>query len=224
MMKKKYPVHKKMSIFIVVILSISLIPIGCHFANIHKYGILFLHIDSAVAEDKKTEKDKNNKDKNNTKGSETKKQPCPKCPKCPDPAKVVLKGLAERKAAVDKAEESLKKERKSLNEFKDDLDEKLDRLTKLKKQIEKDIADLTKKKTAAEQKKQAAFEAKMDRLVKMYSGMKPKNAAKIVDKLDLEVAKKIFSRMRETSASQILAYVDSEKAAKISERIAYKQP
>ena len=57
----------------------------------------------------------------------------------------------------------------------------------------------------------------------MYAGMKPKNAALIVDKMNLEVAQEIFLRMREASASQILAFVDSEKAAKISERLAFKR-
>ena len=57
----------------------------------------------------------------------------------------------------------------------------------------------------------------------MYAGMKPKNAAQIVDKMNLEVAQEIFLRMREASAAQILAFVDSGKAAKISERLAFKR-
>jgi flagellar motility protein MotE (MotC chaperone) len=53
--------------------------------------------------------------------------------------------------------------------------------------------------------------------------MKPKRAAKIVDKMELEVARQIFSRMREASAALILSNVDSEKAAKITEHLAYKK-
>ena len=233
---------RKLSILFVVFLLILFVPMKFYFVDIHKSGLhksvfSILKMDSAMAKDKKNEKDKNKsksdkdkkqetgqKNKDTNKDDKTRKRPCPECPKCPDPAKVVFKGLEKREAAIAMAEGKIKNERKELNKLKDQLDDKLDKLSKLKKQIETDLADLNRKKTAAEQQKQAAFEAKMDRLVKMYSGMKPKNAAKIVDKLDLEVAKRIFSRMRETSAAQILAYVESEKAAKISERIAYKKP
>ncbi len=233
-MNKKCYTNKRMLILFFIFMLFLFIPVDFYFNGIHKSVISILNMNSAFAKDKNNgQSEQQSKAGNNGKKAETAgnknqdknktgKQPCPECPKCPDPAKVVFKGLAEREAAIAKAEVELKKERKDLSKFKDELDEKLDRLSRLKKQIEADLAELTKKKTAVEQKKQAEFEAKMDRLVKMYSGMKPKNAAKIVDKLDLEVAKKIFSRMRETAAAQILAYVDSEKAAKISERIAYK--
>ncbi len=231
-MNKQCHINRKAIIFIIIFFLIFFIPIEFYFVDLSKSGISIMDINSVFAEDKTAGnggkqsdagKNKSGNEAKKTKDGKEKKQPCPKCPKCPDPAKVIFKGLEEKKAAIAKAEKALKRERKDLDKFKEELDDKLDRLAKLKKQIESDLANLTKKKTEAEQKKQAAFEAKMDRLVKMYSGMKPKNAAKIVDKLDLDVAKKIFSRMRETAAAQILSYVDSEKAAKISECIAHKQ-
>jgi flagellar motility protein MotE (MotC chaperone) len=85
------------------------------------------------------------------------------------------------------------------------------------------MARLEEKKTAKEQQEAAAFETKMNRLVKMYASMKPKAAAEIVNKMELSVAYEIFLRMREVSASQILAFVESEKAAKISERLAFRK-
>nr|WP_319494838.1 hypothetical protein [uncultured Desulfobacter sp.] len=148
---------------------------------------------------------------------------CPKCPECPDPAKVVLQGLEEKKKAVAEASETLAKEKKELETYEAQIDEKLESLTALKKQIEADMARLEEKKTAKEQQEAAAFEAKMNRLVKMYASMKPKAAAEIVNKMELSVAYEIFLRMREVSASQILAFVESEKAAKISERLAFKK-
>jgi len=150
------------------------------------------------------------------------KEPCPECPECPDPAKVVLRGLEEKKTRIEKQQKQLTKEQKELEIFEEQIDEKLESLKTLKKQIEDDMALLTKEKTQQEQDKEAVYEAKIGRLVKMYAGMKPKNAALIVDKMNLEVAQEIFLRMREASASQILSFVDSEKAAKISERLAFK--
>ena len=148
---------------------------------------------------------------------------CPECPECPDPAKVVLQGLEEKKKAVTEASETLAKEKKELETYEAQIDEKLESLTALKKQIEADMARLEEKKTAKEQQEAAAFEAKMNRLVKMYASMKPKAAAEIVNKMELSVAYEIFLRMREVSASQILAFVESEKAAKISERLAFRK-
>ncbi len=124
---------------------------------------------------------------------------------------------------IEKQQKTLVQEKKELEIFEEQIDEKLERLKALKKQIKEDIAILTKKKTQKEQEKEAAYEAKIGRLMKMYAGMKPKNASQIVDKMNLEVAQEIFLRMREASASQILSFVDSEKAAKISERLAFKR-
>jgi flagellar motility protein MotE (MotC chaperone) len=148
---------------------------------------------------------------------------CPECPECPDPAKVVLQGLEDKKKAVAEASEKLAKEKKELEMYEAQIDEKLASLTALKKQIEEDMARLEEKKTAKEREEAAAFEAKMNRLVKMYASMKPKAAAEIVNKMELSVAYEIFLRMREVSASQILAFVENEKAAKISERLAFKK-
>ena len=136
---------------------------------------------------------------------------------------MVLRGLEEKKTMIDKQQKIIEQERKELDLFKEQIDEKIESLTALKKQIEEDLALLEQKKTQKELEKEAEYEGKIGRLVKMYAGMKPKNAAQIVDKMDLEVAREIFIRMREASASEILAFVDSEKAAKISERLAFKR-
>lgn len=149
--------------------------------------------------------------------------PCPECPECPDPAKVVLRGLEEKKQAIESARKLLDQERKELETYEAQIDESLASLTALKKQIDEDMARMEEKKTQQQLEKEAAFEDKMGRLVKMYAGMKPKAAALIVDKMELEVAQEIFLRMREASASQILSFVDSAKAAKISERLAFKK-
>lgn len=149
--------------------------------------------------------------------------PCPECPECPDPAKVVLRGLQEKKLAIAAAGEALDQERKELETYASQIDEKLASLAALKQQINDDMARLAQKKSQQELEKEAAFEAKMNRLVKMYAGMKPKAAAQIVDQMELSVAQEIFLRMREASASQILSFVNSEKAAKISERLAFRK-
>lgn len=166
---------------------------------------------------------KQKKDEIGKEGKAEQEKPCPECPECPDPAKVVLRGLEDKKTMVEKQQKELAQEKKELERFEEQIDEKLVNLNALKKQIKEDLVLLKKEKTRKEQEKEAAYEAKIGKLVKMYAGMKPKNAAQIVDEMKLEVAQEIFLRMREASASQILSFVSSEKAAKISERLAFKR-
>ena len=153
-----------------------------------------------------------------------KKNPdCPECPECPDPAKVVLRGLDKKKKRIKVQETNLANKQKELERYEEQIDEKLEKLTKLKVQINKDLALLNKKKSEKELLQEKEFEDRLQSLVKTYASMKPKNAAKIVDKMELDVARKIFSRMRESSAAEILADVDSQKAAKITEHLTYKK-
>ncbi|PIE62651.1 MAG: hypothetical protein CSA25_04105 [Desulfobacter postgatei] len=177
----------------------------------------------AEDEDDQTKEAKQKKTPAEGEKKEGEPAPCPECPECPDPAKVVLQGLEEKKKTVAEASEKLAREKKELETYEAQIDEKLASLIALKKQIEADMTRLEKKKTAKEREEAAAFEAKMNRLVKMYASMKPKAAAEIVNKMELSVAHEIFLRMREVSASQILAFVENEKAAKISERLAFRK-
>ncbi len=191
--------------------------------NWEKYEI-HLPGQAIAADEPKEKSDRKNDEKTDKESKGTDQDnPCPECPECPDPAKVVLRGLEEKRTRVEKEHQALLIERKQLESFEEQIDEKLENLNALKKQIEQDLALLDKKKSQKELDKEAAYEAKIGRLVKMYAGMKPKAAAEIVNKMKLEVAQEIFLRMREASASQILSFVDSEKAAKISERLAFKR-
>ncbi len=156
-------------------------------------------------------------------GEEGKEQPCPECPECPDPAKVILKGLEEKKQAIEKERQAVEQEKKQLEQYAAQVDEKLESLAALHKQIQEDMALLDKKKTRKQIEEEQKFEAKFAKLVKLYTGMKPKNAAAIINKMDLSVAQDLFLRMRGESASKILGFVDAEKAAKISEFLAYKK-
>ncbi|MBA3008845.1 MAG: hypothetical protein KKF12_08635 [Proteobacteria bacterium] len=200
------PIKKIIFFLLLCLLFSGLTDMGC------KQDLIFkVFVQKACAADEKE------------KAGEAPQEPCPPCPECPDPAKVVLRGLEDKKNLIEKSQKELAQEKKELERYEEQIDEKLAALEILKKQINDDMAQLDEKKTEKELEKEAAYEAKLGRLVKMYAGMKPKDAALIVDKITLDVAQEIFLRMREASASQILAFVDSEKAAKISERLAFKR-
>ncbi len=196
---------------------------GFNSLNYKNSSLLVSTVNVFAADDKKEEAKKDSEKETEEDGKEGEGDPCPECPECPDPAKVVLRGLEDKKTMIDKEQKNLVQAKKELEIFEEQIDEKLENLKILKNQIKDDMALLTKKKSSREQEKEAAYEKKIGRLVKMYAGMKPQKAALIIDKMNLEVAQEIFLRMRETSAANILSFVDSEKAAKISERLAFKR-
>ena len=170
-------------------------------------------------EKKEEEKEEKKEEKEEGKG----KDPCPKCPKCLNPEQVVLDGLKQRKEKLEKAEKKFLFEKKKLERIKQEINEKLEKLTALQVQIDSNFTLLKNEVKKRQVKEREEFEKKIGSLVKMYSGMKPKKAAKIIDKIDLETAKQIFLRMRESLSAKILSHVESEKAAKISEYIAHKK-
>ena len=187
--------------------------------QIKHYSVFVKKVYVFAADDKKEELEKGKK----SDAEEGSENPCPECPECPDPAKVVLRGLEDKKTKIDKEQESLVQARKELEIFEKQIDEKLENLKALEKQIKENIEFLAKKKTRQEEEKEAAYEEKVNRLVKMYAGMRPKQAALIIDEMNLEVAQEIFLRMRQAPASQILSFMDSSKAAKISEQLVSKR-
>ncbi len=185
------------------------------------YNGLFSPLGQALAQD--SEKQEGTAPAKGLVEDPAKEMPCPECPECPDPAKVVLRGLEEKKNLIENSRKAMDQEKKELERYEQQIDEKLLALEALKKQINDDMALLEEKKTQKELEKEAAYEEKMGKLVKMYAAMKPKDAAFIVDKMSLEVAQEIFVRMREASGALILSSVDAEKAAKISERLVFKR-
>jgi hypothetical protein len=58
------------------------------------------------------------------------------------------------------------------------------------------------------------------RLVRLYEGMKPKEAATVMAKLDPELSTTILLGMRERQAGKILGLLPPEKAADLTDRIA----
>ncbi len=101
---------------------------------------------------------------------------------------------SERAVEQDLAAETLEIERR--------------RLTDLKTELEGLLA-----------KVEAAHTADVDRLVSLYRNMKPKDAAAIMNDLDLEVTVMVMGTMDERDAAPILAALDPVRARAISQII-----
>jgi flagellar motility protein MotE (MotC chaperone) len=117
-----------------------------------------------------------------------------------------LKFLIQKKAQFEKEEKRIAVKKSELLAIQDDINKKIAELTKLRDEI----------KSEKSQKK-AAEDQQFKHLIKIYSAMKPQNAADLIEKLDLKLAIELLSRMKGDDVGKILSFVKIEKAAKISE-------
>lgn len=117
-----------------------------------------------------------------------------------------LEFLIQKKAQIEKEEKRIKEKKAELLAIQDDINKKIAELTKLRDEIK---SEKTRKKVAEEQQ--------FKHLIKIYSAMKPQNAADLIEKLDIKLAIELLSKMKGEDVGKILSFVKIEKAAKISE-------
>ncbi|HEY8189634.1 MAG TPA: hypothetical protein VIF12_03045, partial [Micavibrio sp.] len=98
----------------------------------------------------------------------------------------LYKDLAKRRDQLDKREKEIVVREALLSAAERELDQKLRELTNLRSEIESSM-----KKRSEEE------DARIASLVKIYEGMKPKDAASIFNTLDLDVLMTIMTKMSE---------------------------
>ena len=134
--------------------------------------------------------------------------------------RAVMKRLDEERERIQAEEDRIKKQRAQLESLKTEIEEKIDTLSKIQQQISTDLDKKEALVSDKEQKQKAADAAKIKMLSKVYASMKPKKAAAIIDKMDIDIIEKVFSKMKGEQVGSILSYVEKDRAAKISERLA----
>lgn len=117
----------------------------------------------------------------------------------------VLQNLSKRRDELDKRDQQLGQKEALLKAAEVEVDRKIVELNKIKSEL----MDLLNK----QQKVQAN---QVESLVKIYEGMKPKEAARIFDTLDMDVLLAVISKMKEAKSSPILANMDPEKARTVT--------
>lgn len=117
----------------------------------------------------------------------------------------------DREALVRKQEE-LDRREQSLRTLEANLDAKLADLKTLEAKLDAMLKDADKMK-----------DEKLRHLVDVYSNMKAKQAAQVLETLDEDIAVKILAGMRGRQAGEILTNVKAEKAAKLSEALTRMQ-
>ncbi|MFQ5784691.1 MAG: MotE family protein [Alphaproteobacteria bacterium] len=129
------------------------------------------------------------------------------------PAEVeLLEQLAERRKELEGRTRDLEMREQLLAATEQRVDAKIGELKKLQQTIEGMFANAD-----AEQ------ETQIKSLVKMYERMKPKDAARIFDRLDMTVLLQVVERMKEAKAAPILAKMDVDKAKTVTLELAHRR-
>jgi len=121
----------------------------------------------------------------------------------------VLTSLAKRRAELDARERDLDMRENLIAAAEKRVDGKIDTL----KQLQTSIQGLLVQRDTAEQKQ-------LDSLVKTYSSMKAKDAARIFDSLDETVSLAVAAQMKPDVLAPIIGAMQSEAAQKLTVRLA----
>lgn len=120
----------------------------------------------------------------------------------------ILQELAERRESLDVRSKEIDKKAIQLKVAEDEISQKLVQL----QSYEKKLRDLMKEYNAKEKEK-------LNALVKMYSTMKPKDAARIFNSLDLEITTALVREMKPSTSSAIISQMEASRAKAITDAL-----
>lgn len=113
--------------------------------------------------------------------------------------------LSKRRKDLETKEKELVLREALLKAAQAELEQKTNELTGIKAEIE----SLLKQQTEQENKRIAS-------LVKIYEGMKAKDAARIFDNLEMDVLLQVVTKMSERKSAPIIAAMDADKARNLT--------
>ena len=124
----------------------------------------------------------------------------------------VLQKLSERREKLDNWEREIALREKVLEATEQRIDGKLGEMKSLNDEIQKLLVAYKSEE-----------DAKIRSLVKIYETMKPKDAARIFDQLDMDVLLMVVDRMSERKVAPVLAGMSPEKAKEVTQQLADQQ-
>ena len=124
----------------------------------------------------------------------------------------LLQDLSKRRKELDAREQTVIQKEGLLTAAEDRIDKKIGELRKVRTEIEGLI------KTYDEQE-----EKEIKSLVQIYEKMKPKDAARIFDQLDMSILLRVFDRMKASKSASVLANMRPQKAKELTSRIAERR-
>ncbi|MFP4071569.1 MAG: hypothetical protein ACLFTB_05930 [Desulfovibrionales bacterium] len=120
--------------------------------------------------------------------------------------------LSGQLAVLREKEQSLDRREQELSKLEQQVDAKLTRVAQQQEQLQ-----------ALLEQAEVLRDKKLKHLVDVYSNMKAKQAAEVLETLDETIAVKILSGMRGRTAGEILTYVNPRKAATLSAALTHVQ-
>ena len=124
----------------------------------------------------------------------------------------LLQKLAERRQDLDARSRELDMREGLLRAAEARIDKKIEEL----KSVQASIQTLLQQHDEQE-------DAKMKSLVKIYENMKPKDAARIFERLDMPVLLDVMARMKEQKVAAIMAEMDPGRAKSVTSELARRQ-
>lgn len=120
----------------------------------------------------------------------------------------ILQELAERREALDLRNKEIDKKVIQLKVTEEEINKKLAQL----QAYEKKLRSLMQEYSAKEKER-------LDSLVKLYASMKPRDAARILNTLDIEVSTALVREMKPSASSAILSQMEASKAKAITDAL-----
>ena len=121
---------------------------------------------------------------------------------------LILQELAERRENLEVRAKEIDKKAIHLKIAEEEIDKKLIQLQAYETKLEK----LVNRYNAKEKQR-------LSSLVKLYSAMKPKDAARIFNSLDMDILISLFQEMKPSTSSSILSQMNSEKAKNVTKEL-----
>ena len=121
----------------------------------------------------------------------------------------LLQDLSARRQELDAREAGFETRERLLAEAERRIDEKIVQLAQLEKEI-----------LALVEVQETADNEKLDGLARVYERMRPRDAARLIESLDISLQLEVVTRMREIKMAAILSAMDPAAARKLTNRLA----
>lgn len=121
----------------------------------------------------------------------------------------LLKELSKRREKLDKIYQDIDLRCQVLKATESKIEQKISELSSLQGQVEEVMKQYNQKEAG-----------KIISLVKIYENMKPRDAAKIFDGLEMPVLLQVVSRMKEIKVAHVIASMNLQKARDLSLELA----
>lgn len=121
----------------------------------------------------------------------------------------LLQSLSKRREELDRWEQNIQIKEAALEAAQKRIDEKAEQIEAMKKQVSELLA-----------KYNSQEDAKIKSLVKIYENMKPVDAARIFDEVEMPILLLVIDSMAEKKASPILAAMNPKKAKQLTVELA----